>query len=251
MSNTPIKAVIFDLGDTLLNFGRVDTGSLFLKAGRLSYDYLKAAGQPVGGFQRYLWGNLLGIRAKSFISGLFGNDFDSLEVLKTYGLRKKYNLTDEQWEDVNRCWYQPLKELTSVESDLVETLTSLKDSGLKLGLLSNTFVNACSLDAHLEEIGILEFFPMRMYSYQYEFRKPNVKIFQAAAEQIDIPAANILFVGDRINKDINGALKVGMRAALIKSYTNAGKKRPDGTIEIEKVAELPEIIKNINSGTII
>ena len=92
---------------------------------------------------------------------------------------------------------------------------------------------------------------MRMYSYQYDFRKPNVKIFHAAAEQIETPAANILFVGDRINKDVNGALKAGMRPVLIKAYTNAGKKRPDGTIEIEKVAELPEIIKNINSGTII
>ena len=85
MADKQIKAVIFDLGDTLLNFGKVDTGSLFLKAGRLSYEYLKAAGQPVGGFQRYLWGNLLGIRAQSFFSGLFGNDFDSLEVLKVYG----------------------------------------------------------------------------------------------------------------------------------------------------------------------
>jgi len=251
LPNTPIKAVIFDLGDTLLNFGRVDTGSLFLKAGRVSYEYLKSASQPVGGFQRYLWGNLLGIRAQSFFSGLFGNDFDSLEILKTYGLKKKYTLTDEQWEDVNRCWYQPLKELTKVECDLIETLTTLKDSGLKLGILSNTFVNACSLDAHLEELGILDFFPIRMYSYQYEFRKPNVKIFQTAAEQIETPAANILFVGDRINKDVNGALKAGMRPVLIKAYTNAGKKRPDGTIEIEKVAELPKIIKNINSGTII
>ncbi|MBW8014969.1 MAG: HAD family hydrolase [Planctomycetes bacterium] len=249
LADKQIKAVIFDLGDTLLNFGKVDTGSLFLKAGRLSYEYLKNADQPVGGFQRYLWGNLLGIRAQSFFSGLFGNDFDSLEILKTYGHRKKYTLTDEQWEDVNRCWYQPLKELTKVESDLIETLTALKDAGLKLGILSNTFVNACSLDTHLQELGILDFFPMRIYSYQYEFRKPNIKIFQTAAEKIDTPAANILFVGDRVNKDVNGALKAGMRAALIKTYTNAGKQRPEGTIEIEKIAELPEIIKKINSGT--
>jgi len=249
LSNKQIKAVIFDLGDTLLNFGKVDTGSLFLKAGRYSYDYLKNAGQPVCSFQRYLWGNLLGIRAKSFFSGLVGNDFDSLEVLKSYGHRKKYKLTDEQWEDVNRCWYQPLKELTKVESDLIETLTKLRDSGLKLGILSNTFVNACSLDNHLQELGILEFFPMRIYSYQYEFRKPNVKIFRVAAEQIDTLAENIMFVGDRVNKDVKGALKAGMKPALITAYTNAGKKRPAGSIEIERISELPEIIKNINTNT--
>jgi putative hydrolase of the HAD superfamily len=249
LANPQIKAVIFDLGDTLLNFGKVDTGSLFLKAGRVSYEYLKDAGQPVCGFQRYLWGNLLGIRAQVFFSGLIGNDFDSLEVLKTYGQRKKYTLTDEQWEDVNRCWYQPLKELTSVESDILETLAKLRDAGLKLGILSNTFVNACSLDSHLEELGMLEFFPMRIYSYQYKHRKPSVKIFRAAAERIETPAENILFVGDRIKKDVNGALKAGMRPVLINAYTNAGKKRPAGTIEVDKISELPEIIKNINTTT--
>jgi putative hydrolase of the HAD superfamily len=247
LSNTEIKAVIFDLGDTLLNFGKVDTGSLFLKAGHVSYDYLKNAGQPVCGFQRYLWGNLLGIRAQVFFSGLFGNDFDSLDVLKTYGKRKKYTLSEEQWQDVNNCWYQPLKELTKVEDDLVETLSTLRDSGLKLGILSNTFVNSCALDGHLEELGILEFFQMRIYSYEYKFRKPNVKIFNAAAERIETPAANILFVGDRINKDVKGSLKAGMTPVLIKAYTNAGKKRPEGTIEIDKISELPEIIKKINT----
>ncbi len=247
LANPQIKAVIFDLGDTLLNFGKVDTGSLFLKAGKLSYEYLKNAGQPVCGYQRYLWGNLLGIRVKSFFAGLIGNDFDSLEVLKTYVKRKKYTLTDQQWEDVNRCWYQPLKELTKVESDILETLAKLRDAGLKLGVLSNTFVNACSLDRHLEELGMLEFFPMRIYSYQCNYRKPNVKIFHAAADRIETPAENILFVGDRVSKDVNGALKAGMRPALISAHTNAGKKRPAGTIEIDKISELPEIIKNINT----
>jgi putative hydrolase of the HAD superfamily len=197
--------------------------------------------------QRYHWGNLLGIRAQVFFSGLFGNDFDSLDVLKTYGKRKKYTLSEEQWQDVNSCWYQPLKELTKVEDDLVETLSTLRDSGLKLGILSNTFVNSCALDGHLEELGILEFFPMRIYSYEYKFRKPNVKIFNAAAKRIETPAANILFVGDRINKDVKGSLKAGMTPVLMKAYTNAGKKRPEGTIEIDKISELPEIIKKINT----
>ena len=249
MADKPIKAVLFDLGDTLLNFGRVDTGALFLKAGRVSYEYLKSAGQPVSGYQRYLWGNLLGIKAKSLVSELFGNDFDSLEVLKYYGKRKKYTLTKEQWKNVNDCWYQPLKEQTDVESDILESLGKLRDAGLKMGIISNTFVNACSLDNHLEELDMLDFFPMRIYSYQYPFRKPNVKIFLEAARRIETPPENTLFVGDRINKDVKGALKAGMKPVLMSAYTNEGKKRPEGIIEIDKISELPEIVKNINSNT--
>lgn len=251
LADRQIKAVLFDLGDTLLNFGKVDTASLFLEAGRTSYEYLKKAGQPVGGFKRYLWGNLLGIRFKSFITEIVGRDFDSLEVLKSYGKKNCYDLTDEQWEDINRCWYEPLRGRTKVESDIIETLTKLRDAGLKLGIVSNTFVNACSLDSHLEEIGMLDFFPMRIYSYQLKFRKPNKKIFLAAASNIDTPPENIVYVGDRINKDVNGALKAGMIPVLKTAYTNAGKKSPEGTIEIETISQLPDIIEKINlSGSV-
>ena len=84
MAEQIIKAVLFDLGDTLIDFGKVDTAKLFFEAGKVSYDYLKKAKQPVPIFQRYLWGNLLGIRAQSFFAEIFCNDFDSLEVLKAY-----------------------------------------------------------------------------------------------------------------------------------------------------------------------
>ena len=35
-----IEAVLFDLGDTLIDYGKVDIDSLLDEAARLSYDYL-------------------------------------------------------------------------------------------------------------------------------------------------------------------------------------------------------------------
>ena len=79
------------------------------------------------------------------------------------------------------------------------------------------------------------------------YRKPDRRIFEAAIAKIGEPAENILFVGDRIYTDIRPALKVGMRAALKSAYTNIGKNMPEGVIRIERIAELPAIIENINS----
>ncbi|MHC5182823.1 MAG: hypothetical protein ACYSPI_00890 [Planctomycetota bacterium] len=45
MSKRQIEAVIFDLGETLLNFGRLDRAILFDKALRDSYDFLKEQSQ--------------------------------------------------------------------------------------------------------------------------------------------------------------------------------------------------------------
>ena len=44
MAVTQIKAVLFDLGETLLNFGKVDVAALFKQAGKLSWNGLGWAG---------------------------------------------------------------------------------------------------------------------------------------------------------------------------------------------------------------
>src|SRR4030042_6821581 len=93
------------------------------------------------------------------------------------------------------------------EPETKETLAALKDNGLKLGILSNTFVHGTSLEKHLQQLGVLGFFTVRLYSYEFPFRKPDARIFKAALERIGEPAENILYVGDRIDKDIKPAIK--------------------------------------------
>lgn len=246
MSACKIKAVLFDLGETLLNFGRVDTTALFKQAGKLSYNYLKQNNQPVGNFKTYLRANLLRLHFKRLIANITNNDFDSFGAIKGHGIKRGYKLTDQQWEHVNWLWYEPLYKKASTEPDIIDTLKKLTQPGLKLGIISNTFVNACSLDKHLAEEGLLDFFDIRLYSYQFAFRKPDRRIFLEAARQLDESPENIIYVGDRLDKDIMGALKAGMRAVLKRAYTNHGKKPPKGTIRIEKISELPGLIENIN-----
>mgnify|MGYP002684141250 CR=1 FL=1 len=45
-----IKAVLFDLGDTLLSFGKLSKTRLILQGARASYDYLREQDQPGGSF---------------------------------------------------------------------------------------------------------------------------------------------------------------------------------------------------------
>jgi putative hydrolase of the HAD superfamily len=241
-----IKAVLFDLGETLLNFGKVDTIALFKQAGKLSWNYLKQNNQSVGNLKPYLLKNMLLIRLRIFLSNITGNDFDSLAVLKNHGTRKGYKLTDEQWQQVNHFWYQPLRGKCHLESDIKETLNELRQANLKLGIISNTFVNAVSLDKHLEEEGLIEFFEHRIYSYQYSFRKPDKRIFLAGAEMIGAKPETIIYVGDRIDKDIKGAANAGLKPVMKKAFTNEGKKSLNGVPVIEKISELPALIKKIN-----
>jgi putative hydrolase of the HAD superfamily len=247
VKETTIKAVVFDLGETLLNFGKLETMRVFRQSARLTYDYLMSHGQPAGNFGWYFVRNQVAIHVRTLWGNITGRDFDALSLLKRFGIRRGYKLSEEQWREVGWLWYEPLSRIAKVEPDIKETLAKLKGMGLKLGILSNTFISAGSLDRQLGQLGMLEFFPYRLYSYQFEYRKPDRRIFEAAIAKIGEPAQNILFVGDRLGVDIWPALKAGMRAAIKSAYTNVGRNVPEGVIKIERIAELPAIIEKINT----
>jgi len=249
LSDKKIKAVLFDLGETLLPYGKVNTTRLFRQGARLSYDFLKSCRQPVGNFNYYCWRNLIALRIRRWLSNITKNDFNSLVLLRGIGTKKGIRLDRQQWRQFAWLWYEPLSKVSKVEPEAAETLDALKNLGLKLGIVSNTFVTGSSLDKHLEQLGILHFFPVRVYSYKFDFRKPDTRIFKVAAERIGEMLENIMFVGDRINYDIKPATKTGMQAVLKKAYTNAGKKLPKGVWRINQLSELPGLIEKINAET--
>jgi HAD superfamily hydrolase (TIGR01549 family) len=245
--NNQIKAVFFDIGETLLDFGKVKTTRLFRQGARLSYDYLKSCGLPVGNFEYYCWSNLAALRIRHIISNITKNDINSSALLRRIGTKKGIKLDAEQWRHFAWLWYEPLSKIATTDPKIKETLIALKGLGLKLGILSNTFVNAHSLEKHMKQVGILDFFTVRMYSYEFDFRKPDARIFKIAAERIGERAENIMYVGDRIDKDIEPTLKIGMTPVLKAAYTNSGKTPPDGTLKITQISELPALIKKINT----
>ena len=249
MPDKKVKAILFDLGETLVSFGKVDTTRLFFQGARLSYDFLKNCGQSVGSFKYYCWRNLISLYIRRLFSKLTGNDFNSLALLRWVGTKKGIKLDKQQWRHFAWLWYEPLSKIGRAEPNIKETLTSLKQQGLKLGIVSNTFVTAGSLEKHLEQLGILDFFPVRLYSYEFDFRKPDARIFEVAAQRIGEVPENIMFVGDRLDIDIKPAAKAGMRAVLKKAYTNTGKKVPAGVWEINQLSELPGLVEKINGET--
>ncbi|MCL5278921.1 MAG: HAD family hydrolase [Planctomycetes bacterium] len=243
-----INAVLFDLGDTLLEFGDFSTTRAFLEGARTTYAFLRDHNQPVSCFAWYFLRNLVRLRTQYLIAILTRRDFDSLEVLKEVGAKLGVRLSADQWTEFAWLWYEPLSRRARIEEGLPESLARLTDMGLKLGIVSNTFVNRASLQRQLQLLGLLEFFPVQLYSYEFHVRKPSTEIFRIAAGRIAERPENILFVGDRIDNDILPALASGMRAVLKEAYTNQGKRVPPAALRIGRLAELPALIEQINAS---
>jgi len=242
VSRPQIEAVLFDLGETLLTFGRLNRDRLFSEAVERSYRYLTEHGQPVGSFRAYRLFYLWGIRWAVFKSWMTGNDFNSLQLLQEYGRKRGFTLSESQWEELNWQWYSGLADVCRVPEGTAEALKNMKRMGLKLGMLSNTFIHKCSLERHLLQQGMLDFLPVRLYTYEYPWRKPDARIFREAARQIQVDCKHIIYVGDRIDNDVVGARKVGMLPVLVRAYTNETKKIPSDTAYIDRIADLPEWI---------
>jgi putative hydrolase of the HAD superfamily len=166
------------------------------------------------------------------------------------GEKRGLKLEPEQWNHLAWLWYEPLSKIAKVEPNIAQTLTALKQSGLKLGIVSNTFVNRYCLDKHLEQLGILEFFTVRVYSCEFDFRKPDPRIFEIAAQRIGQAFENILFVGDQVRNDAKAAARIGMQAVLLVNSTNASKKIPQGAWKINRLAELPSLIEKISAASL-
>lgn len=242
-----IKAILFDLGDTLINFGKVNKTAALKRAARNSYDYLKELNQPVGPFWAYFLRNMIDIRLRCLWSDITGEDFDSFDIMRKIGKKKGYDITHEQWVKINWLWYKPLAELAYIEPDIVETMQKLKDMGFRLGILSNTFVGKEALDHHLKDMGIVDMFEMRLYSCYYPYRKPDKRIFFDAAKEMNLSKDEILFVGDRVDTDAAGCLAAEIKCVIKKSHANEDKTLPEQIIRIDKISQLPQVVEGLIS----
>jgi putative hydrolase of the HAD superfamily len=240
-----IRAVLFDLGDTLLNYGRLSPYKPFMEAARQTYAYLKELGQPVPLFPWYAFRSLTMIRWRVLWSAITRKDFDSLRLLKRAGKKAGYKMTEEQYKELVWLWYEPLSRRVETEPNLKATLSELQKRGLKMGIVSNTFVNACALNRDIARRTLTDFFEFVYYSYEFPRRKPCPAMYQAAVETLGVKPQEVIFVGDRLDTDVKGAVQVGMHAVLKDGTANAGKKTPAGVVRISSIAGLPKAIDEI------
>ncbi|PJF31691.1 MAG: hypothetical protein CUN51_01765 [Candidatus Thermofonsia Clade 1 bacterium] len=99
--------------------------------------------------------------------------------------------------------------------EVPEVLGILRQHGIQIGLVTNASVPMRFRDQELRACGLLEYFSeCRFAAVDVGYLKPHPKIFQAALSCIGARPEEAIFVGDNIEADIMGAQGVGMRAVL-------------------------------------
>lgn len=124
----------------------------------------------------------------------------------------------------------------AVFEDVVPMLRRLRDAGLRLGIISN-FEEW--LERLLDQLGVREYFDVRVISGVEGMEKPDPRIFELAMSRAGVDAASSVYVGDSPKFDVEPAAALGMLPVLI----DRRERFPDapGT-RITSMQELPGVL---------
>jgi len=109
-----------------------------------------------------------------------------------------------------------------VFEDVSPTLAALRQRGLKLGVISNWDERLRPLLGSLE---LADRFDGIVVSWEVGANKPEPAIFEAAVEQLGVPAHSLLHVGDSFERDVLGARAAGLQAVQIARHAEAVRDR--------------------------
>jgi putative hydrolase of the HAD superfamily len=203
--NAHLEAVLFDWGDTLFQFAwdeaLVEAG---WEAGlaAVGRDDLPAHDQAAARFrERYiplLWvpGSLEEIEYPGMVR----------ELLEGFGPRLSDDELARFLEAEHAAW-APARQLGDSTHALLD---SLRERGLRTGLVSNAFDPGWLLRKDLAQMGLAKRLDVAVFSSDVGKRKPHETIFSAALDSLGIEAERALFVGDRRFEDVRGAKQLGM-----------------------------------------
>jgi putative hydrolase of the HAD superfamily len=243
-----LQAVLFDLGDTLVDLGegrgdyearvRVRADRVWVAlaaAGRAPTDReafaAHLAHETEARYQAYT-AQQRGVDIYTVMAEIFADDGIAVEPELLQACGDAYGRGDGPH--------------ASLRTGAREALDWLRAAGMRLGVISNTIQPGRNLDAGLARRGLLDYFTVRIYSSDAGFAKPHPALFRAALAALDTPAERAVYVGDRLVADIGGAQGAGMRGVLIVAPHRPEQHptiRPDATIQ--ELLELPAALERM------
>ncbi|MDI9646534.1 MAG: HAD-IA family hydrolase [Archaeoglobales archaeon] len=186
MNSSKIKAVIFDLDNTLVDFINAKLKSC--------EEVCKVAG--CGSAEKLL---------EYFLNGKHGFEAHEniADFLKDHGI-----FSEELYEECCRIYEKTKIENTKIYPEVKEVLDELKKLGLKLAVVTDA--ESHHAIARLKKTGIFEYFDAVITSDLSGKKKPEPDSILLALEKLNVKIEEAILVGDSIRRDIEAGKKIGL-----------------------------------------
>lgn len=232
-----IRAVIFDMDDTLIDWSQRDGDWFVINRERLRpiYEHLQREGHllndSVDFFQIYTEQVNLAWEAS------VPPEFDAprhLDILGSTLRALRVSIEEVDIERVQRLYAWDVFPGVRAFEDAGMVLQTLCAAGIRTGLVTNTSLPMWMRDVELSAFGLKQYLEVRLTAGDVGKLKPHPKPFLVAADHLGVKPEEAVFVGDQLFYDIAGARAAGLRAVWIRRGLNNdddGSVKPDATID--------------------
>lgn len=220
-----IKAVIFDLDNTLVDF---------MKMKRRAIEEAVPAMIDAGL-------NMKAEEASTMIDSIYKEQGIEYQQVFDMFLTNVLKKVDYKILSAGIVAYRRAREAALIPYPHVySTLNKLTKMGIKMGILSDApvkeaWLRLASLNFHHIMDAVVTFDDTGE-------RKPNAAPFLKVLERLEIKSENALMVGDWAERDIIGAAKVGMKTAFAKYGDTFNTETHTADFELKDISELIGII---------
>ena len=225
-----IKAIIFDLDNTLLDFMKMKSSSI----------NAAVLGMISAGMQ---------INKDESIKEIYNiydtKGYEHQEVFNEF-IVNNIGQINYKYLAAGIVEYKKAKEKSlNLYDDVIPTLDKLIDMNLKLGIVSDApsreaWVRLYTLKLHNKFKEVVTFNDTGVY-------KPAKEPFIRIADKLNVELSECMMVGDWPDRDIKGASQVGMKTAFAKYGSTENISNSGADHDLKSISELVEIINNYNN----
>ena len=231
MKNIPIKGVIFDLDNTLLDFMKMKEFAV-----KAAIKGMIEAGLLVDEESSY----------KEIIAIYSELGWENQTVFDVF-IKKQIGRVDHKFLAAGIVAYRRAREANlMVYPNVNKTLMSLAKSGIQLGVVSD----APSREAWMRiyYLNLYHFFDAVITFDDTGERKPSSKPFQMCLEKLKLKSNETIMVGDWPDRDVVGAKKIGMKTAFARYGDTFGTVNSGADWDLNNIYQLVMIIDEFNCG---
>jgi len=237
------KAVLFDLGSTLIEFENHDWHTMGKMGIINAYPFMKEK------FPHLLELNKFGPTFYGYLKDILDQREDYSEIALTDSCeiifkRMGLQINDGIVEKFIDIYYQPVADQITLIPGAVEILDKFKSASLIIGLVSNSIFPDKFHLGEMEQFGLLKYFDFTIFSSTVGFRKPGKAIFDMALKEANVAASQAIFIGDRFDADIAGAQNAGIVSVWKNRENRENPENVNPDYSIVNLEELETIVLN-------
>ncbi|MCX6157366.1 MAG: TIGR02253 family HAD-type hydrolase [Ignavibacteriota bacterium] len=225
-----IKAIIFDLDNTLVDFMTMKDRAIDAAVHAMVDSGL----------------NMTQAQAKDKINAIYKREGIEYQQVFDEFLKDEYGCIDNKIISAGIVAYRTAREAALKPYPKVfPTLIELIKMGIKLAIVSDAPSNEAWL--RLSYLNFHHLFDVIITYDESRERKPSPAPFNLALSKLNLSAKECLMIGDWADRDVVGAKAVGMKTVFARYGDTFNTVNPGSDYDINSISELINIVKKENN----